>query len=189
MRYAHCQAPANFYDTLFLPRHTPLFRAGLSSVANRQLKHDTYSRAVVTLRYPRPFGIQSRHANSHDRHYSCMEVKSKIHSAQKKPAFYGLYLGSQTHGMRSPFIHSQLTTRLEGVPWTLYLFRVGKSCESPQSQYRNRSLRAADPAKPECSTPDDENQTFSLMIYDCRLTIVPCFRMDHENRASGILCH
>jgi len=77
MFYAHCQAPANFYDTLFLFRHTPLFRAGFSSASSRQAKHDRNSRTVGTPHYPRPFCIQSRHANSHRRHYSCMEGKSK----------------------------------------------------------------------------------------------------------------
>ena len=77
MFYAHCQAPANFYDTLFLLRHTPHFRAGFSSASSRQAKHDRNSRTVGTPHYPRPFCIQSRHANSHRRHYSCMEGKSK----------------------------------------------------------------------------------------------------------------
>ena len=77
MFYAHCQAPANSYDTLFLLRHTPHFRAGFSSASSRQAKHDRNSRTVGTPHYPRPFCIQSRHANSHRRHYSCMEEKSK----------------------------------------------------------------------------------------------------------------
>ena len=77
MFYAHCQAPANFYDTLFLLRHTPHFRAGFSSASSRQAKHERNSRTVGTPHYPQPFCIQSRHAHSHRRHYSCTEGKSK----------------------------------------------------------------------------------------------------------------
>ena len=106
MRYDHCQEPRNSYDTLFLPCHSPLTWAGLSSAPNRQVAHDKNSRAAVTIHGPRPFAVQRRHAHSHREHYRLHE--GEVDREKASPCRLGL--GSQTHGMEPTFTYTRLAT-------------------------------------------------------------------------------